>query len=73
MKLQKASIWVTEHFTPDSQPCLRTLRKWVECGILTGQVIDKQLYIDKDAFTLDAAKRQEFKHKTRNRFEFIQE
>lgn len=71
MKLQKASIWVLEHFTDDSRPCLRTIRKWIETGVLEGQIIDNRVYVDTDAFTVAAAKREEFNPQTRNKFEFI--
>lgn len=73
MKLQKASIWVNEHFAEDSRPCLRTIRKWIETGVLAGHVIDNRVYVDTDAFIIAAAKRQEFNPKTRNRFEFVNE
>lgn len=71
MKLQKASIWVQEHFAEDSRPCLRTIRKWIETGVLVGRIIDNRIYVDTEAFTIAAAKREEFQPKTRNQFEFI--
>ena len=71
MKLQKASIWIQNTFAHDSQPDLRTVKKWVRRNIVAGYVIEKQLYIDLDAFNTSAAKLEEFKQPTTNRFEFI--
>ena len=71
MKLQKAAIWVDQYFTADSKPDMRTVKKWVRSKVVRGVIIEKQLYIDVDAFNTASAKKEEFTPEPKNKFEFI--
>ncbi len=44
-KLMKASAWAKREFENGSIPDNRTIKKWVESGILRGRVVDSSVWI----------------------------
>ncbi|MBQ4864580.1 hypothetical protein J8L98_23130 [Pseudoalteromonas sp. MMG013] len=44
-KLMRASQWAKREFTPGSIPTARTLRQWVENGVVEGRIIDGAAFI----------------------------
>ena len=44
-RLMKLSQWAKREFTPESIPCVRTLRSWVINGRVRGLVIDGRFYV----------------------------
>jgi hypothetical protein len=45
-----ASEWVRTYFSEGSRPDLRTVRGWVDDGIIVGRVIGRNVYIDINRF-----------------------
>ena len=44
-KLMKASQWGKREFTNDSIPDNRTIKRWVENGLLTGKIVDGTVFV----------------------------
>ena len=44
-KLMKASKWGKREFTKDSIPDNRTIKRWVENGLLTGKIVDGTVFV----------------------------
>lgn len=44
-KLMKASQWGKREFTKDSIPDNRTIKRWVENGLLTGKIVDGSVFV----------------------------
>lgn len=44
-KLMKASQWGKREFTKDSIPDNRTIKRWVENGLLTGKIVDGAVFV----------------------------
>lgn len=44
-KLMKASQWGKREFTQDSIPDNRTIKRWVENGLLTGKIVDGTVFV----------------------------
>lgn len=44
-KLMKASQWGKREFTKDSIPDNRTIKRWVENGLLTGKIVDGTVFV----------------------------
>lgn len=44
-KLMKASQWGKREFTKDSIPDNRTIKRWVENGLLTGKIVDGSVWV----------------------------
>ncbi|HEE9631261.1 hypothetical protein AB4P17_09790 [Escherichia coli] len=44
-KLMKASQWSRREFTHDSIPDNRTIRRWIENGLLAGRVVDGSIFV----------------------------
>lgn len=44
-KLIKASQWGKREFTKDSIPDNRTIKRWVENGLLTGKIVDGSVWV----------------------------
>lgn len=44
-KLMKASAWSAREFTPDSAPDTRTVRRWIERGVIRGRVVASVVYV----------------------------
>jgi|GEM_PF-562703 len=44
-KLMKASQWGKREFTKDSIPDNRTIKRWVENGLLTGKIVDGAIFV----------------------------
>ena len=44
-KLMKASAWAKREFESGSIPDNRTIKKWVESGILRGRVVDSSVWV----------------------------
>lgn len=44
-KLMKASAWAKREFEIGSIPDNRTIKKWVEAGLLKGKVVDCSVWI----------------------------
>ncbi|EPJ0398991.1 hypothetical protein ACTBCG_001116 [Providencia rettgeri] len=44
-KLMKASAWAKREFEHGSIPDNRTIKKWVESGILKGRIVDSSVWI----------------------------
>jgi hypothetical protein len=44
-KLMKASLWSKREFTKDSIPDNRTIKRWVENGLLMGRIVDGSVFV----------------------------
>ncbi|ELE6493420.1 DUF4817 domain-containing protein [Enterobacter kobei] len=44
-KLMKASQWGRREFTDDSVPDNRTIKRWVENGLLMGRIVDGSVFV----------------------------
>lgn len=44
-KLMRASKWAKREFAPGSVPTARTLRQWIENGVVEGRIIDGAAFI----------------------------
>ncbi|EGX6617207.1 hypothetical protein JE592_003352 [Salmonella enterica] len=44
-KLMKASQWGQREFTKDSVPDNRTIKRWIENGIITGKIVDGSIFV----------------------------
>lgn len=44
-KLMKASQWGRREFTNDSVPDNRTIKRWVENGLLMGRIVDGSVFV----------------------------
>ncbi|WP_238085278.1 hypothetical protein [Pseudescherichia vulneris] len=44
-KLMKASLWGKREFEPGSVPDNRTIKRWVENGVLMGRVVDGGVWV----------------------------
>ena len=44
-KLMKASLWGKREFSIDSIPDNRTIKRWVENGLLMGRIIDGSVFV----------------------------
>lgn len=44
-KLMKASQWGKREFAKDSIPDNRTIKRWVENGLLTGKIVDGSVFV----------------------------
>ncbi|MDU7129383.1 MAG: hypothetical protein E6308_22505 [Escherichia coli] len=43
--LMKASLWSKREFTKDSIPDNRTIKRWVENGLLMGRIVDGSVFV----------------------------
>jgi len=55
-QLTRISSWRQRWFTPDSMPSVNTIKKWIDSGIVDGEVIAGNYYIY-DAIDTPLAKR----------------
>lgn len=44
-KLMKASLWCKREFDEGSQPDNRTVKKWINNGLIKGRIIDGAAYV----------------------------
>lgn len=44
-KLMKASAWGKREFEPGSIPQNRTIRRWIENGLLMGRIVDGSILV----------------------------
>lgn len=44
-KLMKASLWGRREFSAESIPDNRTIRRWIENGLLAGRVVDGSVFV----------------------------
>ncbi len=44
-RLMKASAWATREFSAESKPDNRTIKSWIENGVIRGRVIDSKAYV----------------------------
>ncbi len=44
-RLMKASAWSAREFSPESIPDLRTVKSWIENGVIRGRIIDNKSYV----------------------------
>ena len=44
-KLMKASTWARREFTADSIPDNRTIKRWIENGVLMGRIVDGSAWV----------------------------
>ncbi|EGT5208666.1 hypothetical protein ACM912_000504 [Cronobacter sakazakii] len=44
-KLMKASAWGKREFVPGSVPDNRTIKRWVENGLLRGRIVDGMVWV----------------------------
>ncbi|WP_026971628.1 hypothetical protein [Aliagarivorans marinus] len=47
-KLMRATKWAQREFSEGSVPTSRTLRRWIETGVVRGTVIEDISYIEED-------------------------
>lgn len=51
-RLIRSGTWVKQTFEEGYRPTPKTVRKWVESGVLPGKIIDDVVYVDALAFDL---------------------
>ena len=44
-RLMKASAWAAREFSPESAPDNRTIKAWIENGVIRGRIIDNKSYV----------------------------
>ena len=44
-KLMKVSAWSAREFSPESIPDPRTVKSWIENGVIRGRIIDSKAYV----------------------------
>lgn len=44
-RLMKASAWSAREFSPESAPDNRTIKSWIENGVIRGRIIDNKAYV----------------------------
>lgn len=44
-RLMKASAWAVREFSPESAPDNRTIKSWIENGVIRGRIIDSKAYV----------------------------
>ena len=44
-KLMKASQWGRREFEPGSEPDNRTIKRWIENGLLQGRIVDGAVWV----------------------------
>lgn len=44
-KLMKASLWGKREFEPGSIPDNRTIKRWIENGLLQGRIVDGSILV----------------------------
>lgn len=44
-RLMKASAWAVREFSPESAPDNRTIKSWIENGVIRGRIIDNKSYV----------------------------
>ncbi|WGL96510.1 hypothetical protein [Arsenophonus nasoniae] len=44
-KLMRASKWAEREFEKDSIPTPKTLKRWVQNGVINGKIIDQSVWI----------------------------
>lgn len=48
IKYMKASKWLEREFADGSEPDMRTLKKWIEDGVVIGRIVCKQAWVRED-------------------------
>lgn len=51
-RLIRSGTWVKQTFEEGYRPTPKTVRRWVESGVLPGKIIDDVVYVDALAFDL---------------------
>ena len=50
MRLMSIEQFRTQYFEPNSRPDGRTVRSWIDDGLLRGKNIGRRYYVDQDAW-----------------------
>ena len=45
-KMMKASLWVRREFTEGSYPDMRSVKKWIQDGVIAGRVVGKHAWVE---------------------------